>query len=365
VSLPVCVDSIRPTQAPYRRHGQEWRIKWPKAPLSWLFLLVSLLILVPCGCKPNQSVNSESDPSSETSTPVNMAQVAAPSEGDLAPKSQLELWKKFDGARALEVANALISLGPRPAGSDPLNRARQLVLDDLSQQGWSAVQQRFTGQLPDGKPIEFCNLIARLPRWRPARSGVAVTAYLDTPRTDQFRDVGATDGAANSAILVELGRVLAMSSQLGSQVELIFLDGHSPFQQLGLNDGLFGSRFYMQTLQINQNSADIQAVISLGNVGGRDFRLNFAPNSDAKLVESFRDGAKFLGFKLEAANRSFLADHVAFQQAGIPALALLDADSPYINTADDNSERLAASSLGQTGSLLLYFLCSRTAATNR
>ena len=365
MSLPVCVDSIRPTQDPYRRHGQEWRIKWPKAPLSWRFLLVSLLILVPCACKPNQSVNSESDPSSETSTPVNMAQVVAPSEGDVAPNSQLELWKKFDGARALEVANALISLGPRPAGSDPLNRARQLVLDDLSQQGWSAVQQRFTGQLPDGKPIEFCNLIARLPRWRPARSGVAVTAYLDTPRTDQFRDVGATDGAANSAILVELGRVLAMSSQLGSQVELIFLDGHSPFQQLGLNDGLLGSRFYMQTLQINQNSADIQAVISLGNVGGRDFRLNFAPNSDAKLVESIRDGAKFLGFKLEAANRPFLADHVAFQQAGIPALALLDADSPYINTADDNSERLAASSLGQTGSLLLYFLCSQTAATNR
>lgn len=288
-----------------------------------------------------------------------------PSEGNSPAIFRPQIWKDFDGARALEVANALINFGPRPAGSDALNRARQLVLGELSQQGWNSVQQRFIGQKPDGKPIEFCNLIARLPNWRPPQPRIAVTAYLDTPGTDEFRDVGATGGAANTAILVELGRVLATSPQLGSQVELIFLDGHSPFHQLGLNDGLFGSRFYMQTLQINQNTADIRAAISLGNVGGRDFRLNFAPNSDEKLVESFRDGAKVLGIKLEPANRPFLADHAPFQQAGIPALALLDAESPYIDTADDKPERLAASSLGQTGSLLLYFLCSRATAPNR
>jgi Zn-dependent M28 family amino/carboxypeptidase len=276
----------------------------------------------------------------------------------------LEIWKKFDGARALETANALTRLGPRVAGTDALDRARQLVLGNLSQQGWNVVQQRFTAPAPDGKPVEFCNLIARLPRG-PALPGIVVSAYLDTSRTDEFRDVGATGGAANSAILVEVGRVLAMDPQLGSQVHLIFLDGHSPFHQLGLNDGLFGSRFYMQSLQANQNSIGIHAMISLGNVGGRDSPLNFAPNSDTALAESFRDGAKFLGIKLEPANRPFLTDHVPFQQAGIPALALLNADYPYVDTADDNPEQLDADSLRQTGSLLLYVLGSRTAAVNR
>jgi len=276
----------------------------------------------------------------------------------------LEIWKRFDGARALATANALTSLGPRAAGTDALDRARQLVLGDLSQQGWNVVQQRFTAPSPDGKPVEFCNLIARLPRG-PALPGIVLSAYLDTPRTGEFRDVGATGGAANSAILVEVGRVLAMHPQLGSQVDLIFLDGHSPFHQLGLNDGLFGSRFYMQSLQANQNSTGIHAMISLGNVGGRDSVLNFAPNSDTTLAESFRDGANFLGIKLEPANRPFLTDHVPFQQAGIPALALLDADSPYVDTADDNPEQLDADSLRQTGSLLLYFLGSRTAALDQ
>lgn len=359
MSLPKVLDRMLPTKAACRCQGRRRRIKRPKGPLFWCSLLLFALVLVPSGCKPNQTLNPESDNSSKTSTPVNMPQAGTASEADS------QIWKKFDGDRALEVANALISLGPRAAGSDALNRARQLVLGDLSQQGWNVVQQRFTGQLPDGKPIEFCNLLARLPRGRPAPSPIVITAYLDTPRTAQFQDVGATGGAANTAILVELARILAMSPQLGSEVELIFLDGHSPFQQPGLNDGLFGSRFCMQTFQVNQNTADIHAVISLGNVGGRDFRLNFAPNSDAKLAESFRDGAKSLGIKLEAANRPFLADHVPFQQAGIPALALLDAESPYVDTADDTATQLASSSLGQTGSLLLYFLSSRTTSIDR
>lgn len=339
-------------------------VKCPKGPLFWSFVLLLTVALAPCGCKPNQSSDSTTNDSPKPSTPVNLSQTAGPSKVPSPASSPLQIWKEFDGARALETADALANLGPRAAGSDALDRARQLVLGDLTQQGWSIVQQRFTASSPDGTPIEFCNLIARIPGG-PAQPEIVVSAYLDTPRTQEFQDVGATGGAANTAILVEVGRVLAMNRQLGSHVDLIFLDGHSPFHQLGLNDGLFGSRFFVQTLQVNQNSAGIQAMISLGNVGDRDSRLNYAPNSDPALAESFRDGAKFLGITLEPANRPFLTDHVPFQQAGIPALALLDADSPSIDTADDNLQRLNADSLRRTGSLLLYFLGSRTAALDR
>jgi hypothetical protein len=136
-------------------------------------------------------------------------------------------------------------------------------------------------------------------------------------------------------------------------MELLFLDGNEPIQELTLNDGLFGSRFYIQMLRNNQHAGDIYAAILLGNVGSAN--LNFAPNSTLKLANALKGAARFLGIKLEPANRSLLADHVPFAEAGVPSIALLDAESPFLNTADDIAERLNAGSLAKIGNLILYF----------
>jgi Zn-dependent M28 family amino/carboxypeptidase len=111
-------------------------------------------------------------------------------------------------------------------------------------------------------------------------------------------------------------------------------------------------------LRINQHAGDLQAAILLGNVGSTN--LNFAPNSDQKLAAVLKGAAGVLGIKLEPANRSLLADHVPFSEAGVPSLALLDAESPFLHTADDTTERLDADSLAKTGFLILYFIATTT-----
>jgi peptidase M28-like protein len=263
------------------------------------------------------------------------------------------IWANFDGHQALAEAKTLADFGPRPSGSDANKQVRQHLVERLNHFGWQTSEQRLTEHTPDGREIEFCNLIARFSRAPASAQRIVIGAHFDTPPSQEFRDPGASDGGANTAVLLELARTLALDPPLAGNIELLFLDGDAPFRELNLSDGLFGSRFYAQMLRINQHAGDIRAAILLDNVGGAT--LNYLPNSDPALAAALRKAATVIGVKLEPANRSLLADHVPFAQAGIPSIALRDADSPFLNTADDTPDRLDGDSLTKTGNLILYF----------
>jgi hypothetical protein len=316
----------------------------------WAVWFLSLFLMVP-GCKPGDastpvaSQKPQADPS--------QAKISVPSG---TPPRREKIWTDFDGHQALAEAKTLTDFGPRPSGSDANKQVRRHLIDRLTSFGWQAGEQRLTEQAPDGREIEFCNLSARFSRYPASPQRILIGAHFDTPPTKEFRDLGASDGGANTAILLELARTLALDPQLAGTVELLFLDGHSPFQELTLNDGLFGSRFYAQMLRINGHAGDVRAAILLDNVGR--VTLNYLPNSDTNLAGSLKKAATLLGIQLEAANRSLLADHIPFAQAGIPSITLLDVDSPFLNTADDTVDRLDVDSLAKTGDLILYFVAT-------
>jgi hypothetical protein len=294
--------------------------------------------------------------SQESRTDPSQANASIPSG---APPRQEKIWSRFDGRQALAEAKTLTAFGPRPSGSDANKQVRNHLVDRLNTSGWQTSEQRLAEQAPDGREIEFCNLIARFSRYAVSPKRILIGAHFDTPPTQEFRDPGASNGAANSAVLIEIAQTLAFDPQLAANVELLFLDGDAPFRQLNLNDGLFGSRFYTQMLRINRRAGDIRAAILLANAGGAT--MNYLPNGDPKLAGALKKAAMFLGIKLESANRSLLADHVPFAQVGIPSIALLDADSPFLNTADDTADRLDGDSLAKTGNLILYFIATETA----
>jgi hypothetical protein len=79
-------------------------------------------------------------------------------------------------------------------------------------------------------------------------------------------------------------------------------------------------------------------------------------NSDVGLIQQFRSAADSLKINLESGKRPLLLDHVPFQNTGTPAIALLDLDESYLNSADDNASRLSRDALAQAGQLVLYFL---------
>lgn len=266
------------------------------------------------------------------------------------------IWKDFNGQLAYADAGRFVGFGPRPSGSEALDQERAEIAARLDGAGWQVSTAAFTDQTPDGTPVDFRSLGARFKRGQPARKRFLLVAHFDTERSQIMRTSGATDGAAGPAILLEIARVLAAYPQVASQVELLFLDGNHPFRQDTAEDGLFGSRFAAQMLQLHRRSGEIRAVIDLENLGGKDFRLYYPPNSDPDLAETFQRSAGMLSIPLAVANRPVLGDQVPFQHANIPAIALLDAESPYLHTADDNLNRVDPASLAKVGQLVLYVL---------
>jgi glutaminyl-peptide cyclotransferase len=315
-------------------------------------LFFALFFLVTDGKPSNTATPAESQ------KPQVDANQSSPAPTDAAPRKE-NIWANFDGHQALAEARTLADFGPRPSGSDANRQARQHLIDRLTSLGWQTSDQRLSEQAPDGRQLEFCNLSARFSGYPASAKRFLIGAHFDTPPTQEFQDPGASDGAANSAVLIELARTLASDPQLAGNVELLFLDGQAPFRDLNLNDGLFGSRFYTQMLRINQRAGDIRVAIILENIGSG--ALNYLPNSDPTLVGALKKAAPVLGIKLDPANRSLLADHVPFTQAGIPSIALLNADSPFLYTADDTADRLDGDSLAKAGNLILYFIANETA----
>ena len=276
------------------------------------------------------------------------------------PLHRESIWEDFDGNEALAEANSIADYGPRPSGSEANIQLRTHLIERLKRFGWAATEQRFTEHSPEGKAIQFCNLVARFSGSQLPGKRVLIGAHFDTIPTREFRAVGATDGAANTAILVELARVLSSETILAGQVELLFLDGDAPFKELNLSDGLFGSRFYVQMLRIRDHPEDVRAAVLLRNTGTG--ALNYAPNGDQTLIDRLKAASLKTGFILEPANRLLLADQMPFLQAGIPSVALLEANSIVLHTADDTADRLSADALAKTGKALLYFIAT-TATT--
>ena len=275
------------------------------------------------------------------------------------PPRRPTIWKDFDGDHSLASAQAILSYGNRIAGSEALDKVRTYLKNELATAGWETTEQPFSEQAPGGQELRFSSLVAHYTRVQMAKPFYLVAAHFDSLNLGLAVDPGATDGAANTAVLLEIARTLSLDPRLAAHVELLFLDGHMPFHQITPNDGLFGSRFYAQMLQFNRNTDTAVAVI-LEHLGGSGLSLGFAPNGDSALIEHFRSAAQALKIDLQPAKRPLLLDHVPFENSGVPAIALLDPDAPYLNTADDNASRLNRDALAQAGQLVLYFLSEQT-----
>jgi len=73
-----------------------------------------------------------------------------------------KIWEEFSGEKTLAHVQRLVDLGPHPAGSDAIEKARDYIEEQLRHSGWQVTRQAFTDDTPRGK-IHFVNLIARFP----------------------------------------------------------------------------------------------------------------------------------------------------------------------------------------------------------
>ena len=75
--------------------------------------------------------------------------------------SEAKIWEEFSGEKALAHVQRLVDVGPHPAGSEAIEKARDYIEAQLRHAGWQVTRQAFTDDTPRGK-IHFVNLIARV-----------------------------------------------------------------------------------------------------------------------------------------------------------------------------------------------------------
>src|SRR5437870_9103665 len=129
------------------------------------------------------------------------------------------LWENFSGEKAFAQVRHLVELGPRPVGSEALEKSRLYIIEQLKSTGWTVTRSEFSDQTPRGK-MTFVNLIARFGTdGKKEAAQFLLCSHYDTKTFDTIRFVGANDGGSSTGLLIELARVLAMNAALATRIE--------------------------------------------------------------------------------------------------------------------------------------------------
>lgn len=293
---------------------------------------------------------------------------------------------KVAGEKALAHVAALVDFGPRPAGSEALEKSRQYLEKELAALGWVTRRQTFTTKTPKGQ-VEFTNLRARFGEsaWEAKVTGLLCSHY-DTKLYDSFEFVGANDAGSSSGLLVELARVLGTKPAAASALELVFFDGEEAFgTNITASDGLYGSKYYAAQVLLEKEKDRPRWGVLLDMVGDADLNIRagiLIPRSSLRdLAKAQEDGyvvdiqrvedtlqhmARDL---LSAAGdldlRSYIGispgyvidDHIPLNVvAGIPVINLIDFDFPAWHTPADTMDKLSAESLEISGRVTLMLV---------
>jgi peptidase M28-like protein len=271
--------------------------------------------------------------------------------------SEAKIWEGFSGEKALAHVQRLVDLGPHPAGSDAIEKARDYIEAQLRHSGWQVTRQAFTDDTPRGK-IHFVNLLARFPGDAKAASpSFLFCSHYDTKLFDTIRFVGANDGGSSTGLLLELARVLGQHPDLARKVELVFFDGEEAYENFSETDGLYGSRYFARELQSN-GAKQFNGGILFDMVGDRSLGITFPADTPAAIARDIFAAAEALKLRkyFSYLDRDLIDDHVPLNAAGIPTIDIIDFDYPWWHTADDTTDKISAQSLQIVGSVALYYV---------
>ena len=268
-----------------------------------------------------------------------------------------KIWEDFSGDKALANVQRLIDLGPRQAGSDAIEKARDYIEEQLRHSGWQVARQAFTDDTPRGK-IHFVNLIARFSGATNAASpSFLLCSHYDTKLFDAIRFVGANDGGSSTGLLLELARVLGQNPSVARNVELVFFDGEEAYENFSETDGLYGSRYFARQLQ-SEGAKQFRCGILFDMVGDRSLDITLPADSPAAMARDVFASAEALKLRkyFSYLDRNLVDDHAPLNAIGIPMIDLIDFDYPWWHTADDTMDKISAQSLQIVGWVALYYL---------
>jgi glutaminyl-peptide cyclotransferase len=254
---------------------------------------------------------------------------------------------RFGASRAWQLVELQLASGQRPAGSPQLRR----------------LATKLRPLLPDGhfEPLPgepgLRNVVGTLPGKKP---GIVIGAHYDTLAKPRGF-VGANNGAAGSAVVIEVARALGrMPAGSGArEVRFVLFDGEEPAEVLPeetasfYKEGLRGSRAYVAA---NPNRTG--EMILLDYVGNRGLWLPREGTSTESLWNRLLIAANAVDaerFFSRQAGTAIEDDHTPFLRAGVPAIDLIDWRYPGHSLAD-GLDKLSPTSLDAVGETVVQLV---------
>lgn len=317
---------------------------------SFAFLL-ALALLFP-SCSGNKTSNSSSSNVAPTATP--------------APTSSTQTKFSIDGDRAFEHVRKQVEIGPRPAGSPELAKARDYIVNELKSYGLNVTLDEFTPTTPVGQR-KMVNIIAELPG--ESSDVIILSSHYDTKPFKDFRFVGANDGGSSTGTLLEMARVLAQSGQKRPFTYwFVFFDGEEAFCKEWEDcknpdgpDNTYGSRHMVKQLKEKGELKRVRAMILLDMMGYKNLQLGQDREmSTPWLINEVWETARDLGYSKQFVNDEEGVggdDHEPFLKEGIQSLDIIQLSTySYWHTPDDTLDKISPQSLKIVGDVVLNSL---------
>ena len=311
-----------------------------------LFLLIFSFGLAGCTSKPQPATSGNQSPAA-TATPTPQA-VA------------------FDGGRAFEHVRKQVEIGPRPAGSPELARARDYIINELKSYGLNVTTDEWTATTPIG-PRKMVNITAELVG--ESADVVMLASHYDTKYYKQMRFVGANDGGSSTGAVMEMARVIAANTPKPRfTYRFVFFDGEEAFcegwEQCKNPDGpdnTYGSRRYVAELQKQNAVAKLRAMILLDMIGYSDLTLGRDEEmSTPWMVDLVWQTAREMGYAKNFVNLPEPVggdDHEPFHKAGVTCMDIIQLETyPFWHTEDDTLDKISPQSLKIVSDVVLKSL---------
>jgi hypothetical protein len=271
----------------------------------------------------------------------------------------------FDAQRAWKLLEEQVAIGPRPSGSAGAEATRVLIERELASYGLAPAREPFTGEAAPAQGVGFCNVFADLAAEGGAGAPLVVLlSHYDTKRLSE-RFVGANDGASNTAVLLEIARVLAAGGPRKVAYRFLFADGEEAIRHDWQDpDNRYGSRHHAQRLKTSGEKARVKAVVVIDMVGDEDLKIQRDEYGTPWLYEAFAAAARAngLGAHVDGRRESIKDDHISFLEIGLPAITLIDLqygpNNSWWHTGADTLENCSAASLGAAGKIVLLGLAN-------
>jgi glutaminyl-peptide cyclotransferase len=314
-----------------------------------LFLLIISFAFLGCTGKTTQpAVNSGGNQATTQTTPAPTPDVS------------------FDSGRAFEHVRKQVEIGPRPAGSQELARAREYIMGELKSYGLSVTTDEWTATTPIG-PKQMVNVIAELKG--ETDDVIMLASHYDTKYYKQIRFVGANDGGSSTGAVMEMARVVAARTPRPRfTYRFVFFDGEEAFcegwEQCKTPDGpdnTYGSRRMASQLQKQNALPKLRALILLDMMGYSDLTLGRDEEMSTKwLVDTVWQTARDLGYAKNFVNLPEPVggdDHEPFHKAGVTCIDIIQLETyPFWHTEDDTLDKISPQSLKIVGDVVLKSL---------